>query len=547
MLSSFFRLSSIRTRLFLLLVATIALLLIPFILIIHDYQNDLMEAKRVKTQQLVETSYTILEHFYQMEQQGGESRESAQQKAIAAIKTLRYGSNDYFWINDQSPKMIMHPMKPKLDGQDLSQVKDPNGKLLFMDMIQVTRQSGGGFVNYMWPKPGLDQPVEKVSYVQLFQPWGWIIGTGVYVDDVHAIINKRITSMLTFEIGAVILLMLCSIVIGRSITKPCRETLLALRDISEGDSDLTQRLPEEGNDEFTQIARAFNRFAHRISEALQSIAPISHSVSESASGLSQVSKMATTKAMEQKGSVDSVASAVTELLSSNQEVAQAAENAEHAAQIAHEKSEQGGQVIRETSEYMNSLIQALSTTEENTLQLAKETEEVGAVLEVIRGVAEQTNLLALNAAIEAARAGEQGRGFAVVADEVRTLATRTQSSTDEIESIISHLQERSKALSQSMQETQKQSEITHKQADIAHETLDEIRHQVLAILEINQHISHASSQQTEATSEINQHLHSIADNSEQRVVQAQRISETSAELMANSQKLMDSFKVFKVI
>lgn len=157
------------------------------------------------------------------------SRPNKRKHGKQAIAQLRYGANDYFWINDAQPAMVMHPMKPDLNGKDLRSFKDPNGKALFVEMVNVTQRNQQGVVEYQWPKPGAEQPVDKVSYVKLFKPWGWIIGTGIYVDDVNALVMQRLSSILVWVVGTLLVLIVLASLIGRSITQPCEETLATLK------------------------------------------------------------------------------------------------------------------------------------------------------------------------------------------------------------------------------------------------------------------------------------------------------------------------------
>jgi len=151
-----------------------------------------MQARMNGTRQLVEVAVGIVASAQAEEAGGTMTREQAQKKAMHQLERLRYDEKEYFWINDMQPRMIMHPIKPALDGTDIGELKDPNGLALFSAMVQVVRKDGKGFVAYQWPKPGSDKPVDKISFVQSFSPWGWVVGSGVYTDDLRSATFKRL-------------------------------------------------------------------------------------------------------------------------------------------------------------------------------------------------------------------------------------------------------------------------------------------------------------------------------------------------------------------
>ena len=187
------------TRIMLLGIAIILCFSTIFIWLFPKLKNNMYKAKELKTRHLVEVAWTLADHFNAMAQNGTMSEADAQKSALEAIRKMRYEGSEYFWINNLEPRMIMHPMDPGLDGKDLSQKTDPNGKRMFVEMADICRSEGDGFVHYAWPKPGEPRPVPKISYVKLLPEWQWVIGSGIYVDDVE----KEIFSIfLTIFFGA---------------------------------------------------------------------------------------------------------------------------------------------------------------------------------------------------------------------------------------------------------------------------------------------------------------------------------------------------------
>jgi len=178
--------------------AILGIIILTAIFLISE-RTLILQERTSNVQQAVETAYGVLDYYQKQEASGSLPRAEAQKKAMDAIKLLRYGNNEYFWLNDMQPKMIMHPIKPELDNKDLSTNKDPTGKFLFVEFVNMVKKAGAGPVDYMWPKPGSDKPVQKVSYVKGFEPWGWILGSGVYVDTVDATVRGR---AVTFAAGA---------------------------------------------------------------------------------------------------------------------------------------------------------------------------------------------------------------------------------------------------------------------------------------------------------------------------------------------------------
>lgn len=501
---------SISQRLFAVISLTLLIIVALVAGFAADFRQSLLDGRALKTQHLVESGMGVMQHYHDRQLNGELSEEQAKAQAMVALGGLRYGNNDYFWVHTLDLQMLMHPFSTALVGNSVAEVKDPNGKFLFREMNEVVRADSAGFVEYHWPKPGVTDPVPKISYVSLFEPWGVVLGTGVYLDDVDGFFWADMTPKLILVGVGLLLLVGINLLIARSINGPLGQAMRAMNDIATGDGDLTRRLDATGSDEVAKLAHGFNAFTDKVSGVIDELREVVSRNRQIATEVGSAMAKAEASYNQQSTELETIASAVEEMSSTVEEIARRMSDSAEAAKDAGEQTARGHQTADNTSTMMATLASDIARAGQAVSELDDSSKTIGSVLGVIRGVADQTNLLALNAAIEAARAGEQGRGFAVVADEVRTLASRTQRSTDEIQEMISLLQTGTTKAVDSMQSSHRQSEEMQGQVEASRTALGSIATSVSTITDLTHQVAAAAEEQSQTSSEIARSLNQLS-------------------------------------
>jgi len=418
------------------------------------------------------------------------------------ISALRFGpeSKDYFWINDMQPRMVMHPYKPQLNGKDLSGAKDPNGKHLFVEMVKVCREKGEGFVDYFWPKYGADQPQPKLSYVRLFEKWNWVIGTGVYIDDIEVMVTakkeelgqrvKAATAETQHQIETT----------KGELQKKISSVLVWIGIITLAVLIVVLTLS------YFYIQRSINR---PITNAIEGLTAASDQVATASGEVSSASQSLAEGASEQAASIEETSSSLEEMS------AMTKQNADNANQ-ANTLMSEANQVVTRANESMAHLTTSME-------DISNASEETSKIIKTIDEIAFQTNLLALNAAVEAARAGEAGAGFAVVADEVRNLAMRAADAA--------------KNTSELIEDSVKKIKDGTELVNVTNEAFGEVAKSAGKVSELVDEIAAASNEQAQGIDQVNTAVTEMDKVTQQNAATAEESASASEEMNAQAMQM----------
>lgn len=533
---------SIKSKLASIVVLSVVLLVMASTFNLMQQRASSMEERQDKLSAQVETAVSLANYYYSQRSVLGE--EVAKERALQAIETLRYDNTNYFWILNQQLNIISHPLKPELNGTNAGNLKDGAGKHHWREMVTISRSpQEKGFLDYQWMSPQ-GELKDKISYVQLFPEWNWIIGSGILVADIqeafYALALKEgmvavVLSGLLFTMGYAI---------SNNILVPLNKLIDNTHKIADG--DLRVRMNMTRKDELGDMSHQIDTMLDKLQTTLRTANESADLSSNMASHIAQASEEAATSVNSQHAQLELLSTAMTEMSATISDVAMNAENTAASTNKVVDHANQNDENMQVTATTISQVSENISTANNLVRDLQSGVTEISQVVGVIRDVSEQTNLLALNAAIEAARAGEQGRGFAVVADEVRNLASRTQNSTNEVQSTIEKLTQQAERTFNAMQSSNEKVDHSVVASNETRQQLDVIVNELHNANDMVSQIAAASEQQSTVATEMSESVTGIHLAANEVLQASQSLAEDSQKMANTTEHLTEQLKYFKV-
>jgi methyl-accepting chemotaxis protein len=431
-------------------VVALPLLLLYPLFVLPALRAQHREARVRALKPVVDTAFGLLETYAAKERAGELTREQAQARARELLEGLRHDGTEYFWVNDEAARLVMHPFLPAMVGKDLSGYRDPRGKAVFTDVVALAKARGEGAIEYTATRAGSTDYIPKVSYVKRFAPWGWVLGTGVYLEDIEREVSAAQRRLLLGLAVAMLLAVGVGLGFSRHVVRPVRVLADAANQVARG--DLRVKVPVTSEDEVGRLGQAFNTMVLAIQEMVGGMGEVARATAADAERIGRSTEAMTRTAREQSAQLRRMAESVGEMSRAVSSGAQEARETARAAQASGRTAEEGSAAVEHTARKMTEMVEVVERSTQMVARLQASSQVVTQMLRLIQDVADETQMVAINTAIESARAGEHGKGFGVVAGEVRKLAHRSREVAQQIATLLQQNQEDTSAAATMMRQ-----------------------------------------------------------------------------------------------
>jgi methyl-accepting chemotaxis protein len=466
-----------------------------------------------------EIALSVVKTFGDQANSGSMPAAEAQRHAMDSIRNMRYGDEGYFVVLDSKPTILMHPIQSAAIGKYVGDVKDRNDVYFYRDIVSAIKRDGKGFVAFEFPKPGATEASPKVIYAAAYQPWDWIVTTGLYVDDIDAAFRSSLYRSLAILVVLAGALSSIVVLLNRGILRSLGGEPSYAAEIANqiADNDLTAAVNTAPDDK-SSLLFSIKRMQTQLAQTIGTIKVSAHSIATATHQIAAGNQDLSQRTEQQAASLQQTAASMEQLTST---VTQNADNARQANQLASQAvavAEQGGMAVSRVVETMKGINES--------------SDKIADIVGIIEGIAFQTNILALNAAVEAARAGEQGRGFAVVASEVRSLAQRSSTASKEIKELINDSVERVQAGAGYVRE--------------AGAKMGEITHEIRRVTDIMAEITAASEEQTKGIGQVNQAVSQMDETTQQNAALVEQAAAAASSLESQASDLNTTVSMFRM-
>jgi methyl-accepting chemotaxis protein len=424
-------------------ISLLSLVLTEFVFLV-SLKNELMEEKKSRTRSIVETAYGMIQYYYDSAKDGKIPEQEAQQKAKDLIKTLRYEGVEYFWINDMNRFMVAHPYF-ELEGKDQSDLTDVNGKKIVAAFVEKAKAQKSGFVDYVWKKPGSEKATPKLAFVKSFEPWGWVLGTGIYVDDVYKNFWGKAAKLAALFVLIAFVIVLISWIFSKSITQPLSIVKERLQNMAKGDLRVKDEEADAVNlsyntNETGQLLNTLNYMRESLDALIGQVQLSGVQVTSSTTEIAASARQLEATVAEQAASIREVTATTKEITTTSEDLMRTMGGVSDTVSDTALMAETGREKLGRMQSSMREFIEATSYISSKLGVINEKANKISGIVTTINKISDQTNLLSLNAAIEAEKAGEYGKGFSVVAREITRLSDQTAIATKDIEYMVKEMQ-----------------------------------------------------------------------------------------------------------